>query len=134
MFPYWNSYFCFMKLAVGFLVILFLALSSASSILSLMNNNYHKLFNWSVFENELDYVAKILFGMDSSQFYFEKLVEISSAFYFLYLLISINSSCLIFLALPKQAKSFYTWFFNTSGALGFNLNITSNYEKKQKFI
>lgn len=129
MFPCWNSYFCFMKLAVGFLFKLFLASSSASSILSLMNGKYDNLLNWGVFENELDYLAKIVFGMDSALFYFEKVVEISSAYYFQYLLIFINMSCVIFLALPKQTKSFFTWLFNSSCSLGFNLNPTSNYEK-----
>ena len=134
MFPYWNSYFCFMKLAVGFLFILFLVSSPVSSILGLMYDSYDKLLNWSVFENEADDLAKIVFGLDTLLFYFENLIEISSAYYFQYLLISIKMSCLIFLALPKQVKSFFTWLFNSSSSLGFNFNLTSNYEKQRKFI
>ena len=134
MFPYWNSYFCFMKLAVGFLFILFLVSSPVSSILGLMYGSYDKLLNWFVFKNEVDYLAKIVFGMYLSLFYIEKIVEISSACYFQYLLLSINTSCLIFLALPKQTKSIFTWLFNSSSSLGFNLNLTSNYEKQRKFI
>jgi len=123
-----------MKLAVGFLFIFFLSSSPVSSILGLMYDSYDKLLNWSVFENEADDLAKIVFGLVPPLFYFENLIEISSAYYFQYLLISIKMSCLIFLALPKQVKSFFTWLLNASSSLRLNLKLISNYEKKRKFI